>query len=421
MEPTDSAISGPLASLAAYLSARREAILNNWRTACQADPAVNTTAGLSREEFNNKVPYMLNEMERRLRQQSLEGDIELLASEHGLHRWQKGYVLRELLEEIQHLNQILQEELRHFWSRHPDMEWSLIARSYEYLIWFNNLNMKGSIEQYTELQRIAAGSRVETLQKALDELNELTRQRGDLLRTASHDLRSSFGVIQGSASFLNLVDASESERKQMVEMLNRNLTTVRSMVVQLMDLARLEAGQETLKIQSINAGELLHKLVESYQQPASEKGLLLKADGPTELAVESDPLQLQRIVQNLVLNVLRNTEHGWVSVSWTREGQSRWLISVQSATGSDPATSTLMQVLAPTTESNTAFGFKDPEADAREAAAIQSSRAFLSQSEGIGLSIVKKLCELLGANLEVETQPGGSTLFRIRLPIQYQR
>ena len=102
----------PLIDLAAYLAARREAVLNNWRTACQTDPAFNTTAGLSREEFNNKVPFMLNEFERRLRQQPLEGDVELLAEEHGLHRWQKGYVLHELLGEVQVFNRILLDELK---------------------------------------------------------------------------------------------------------------------------------------------------------------------------------------------------------------------------------------------------------------------------------------------------------------------
>ena len=97
-----------------------------------------------------------------------------------------------------------------------------MVRSYEHLAWFNELSMKGSIEQYTGLLRIAASSRALTLEKTLEENGMNDAPERALLRTASHDLRSSFGVIQGSASFLDLVDADESERKEMVAMLNRN-------------------------------------------------------------------------------------------------------------------------------------------------------------------------------------------------------
>ncbi len=201
-----------LATLATYLAARREAILNTWRTACQNDPACNTIASLSREEFNNKVPFILNVFDQRLRQLALNADIEQLSEEHGLHRWQKGYTLQELLTEIHHLNQVLLDELRHYWQRHPAPEMDWVAESYEYLSWFKTLSISGSVGQYTELQRLDASNRVQLLQQALDDLNDLTRQRGDLLRTASHDLRGSFGIIEGAASYLNLVEADEPER-----------------------------------------------------------------------------------------------------------------------------------------------------------------------------------------------------------------
>ncbi|RCR67550.1 ATP-binding protein [Larkinella punicea] len=414
--PTDSS----LAALATYLAARREAILNTWRTACQNDPACNTIASLSREEFNNKVPFILNVFDQRLRQLALDADIKLLSEEHGLHRWQKGYTLQELLSEIHHLNQVLLDEFRQYWQHDPTPEIDRISQSYEYLSWFKTLSISGSVEQYTDLQRLDASNRVRLLQQALDDLNELTRQRGDLLRTASHDLRGSFGIIEGAASYLNLVEADEPERKQMLEMLNRNLTTVREMVIQLMDLARLEAGQESLSIQSFNAGQLLHQLIESYQPLAEEADLMLKADGPAELMVESDPFQLQRIVQNLVLNALKHTRSGWVSVSWVRESDYRWLIGIQDSGPGLPNqdAGSYSQALAPIPESSAAFGVPIPEADARAIAVTQAPKA--AKGEGIGLSIVKRLCELLRASLEIETKAGEGTLFRIRLGLHWK-
>ncbi|GAB3261689.1 hypothetical protein GCM10027347_26870 [Larkinella harenae] len=410
----------PLTLLAGYLVARRESLLNNWRTVCQKDPGANTVANLSREEFNNKAPFMLNVLHECFQQKPLSGDIRLLAAEHGLHRWQKGYSLSELLIEIHHMNTILLDELRQFWHLYPTSEVEPITLSYEYVSWFSAQSYQGSVEQYTELQRREASNRVVYLEQAFDDLNELTRQRSDLLRTTSHDLRGSFGIIQGAASYLNLMEISEPERKQTLEMLNRNLKTVRDMVIQLMDLSRLEAGQEPVNIQSFDAGQLLHKLVESYQPLAEKVGLVLKADGPSELIVESDPLHLQRIVQNLVLNALKHTDSGWVSISWTAESNYRWIISVQDSGPGLPhqQAGAFSQVLSPTPESNAAFGIPNPEADAQEEANIQADLS--STGEGIGLSIVKRLCELLRASLEIETQTGTGTLFRIRLALHWK-
>ncbi|AUD03445.1 hypothetical protein [Spirosoma pollinicola] len=54
----------PSDQLATYLAARRDALLNNWRTACETDPALKGVKSLSREEFNNKVPFMLNMLQQ---------------------------------------------------------------------------------------------------------------------------------------------------------------------------------------------------------------------------------------------------------------------------------------------------------------------------------------------------------------------
>jgi signal transduction histidine kinase len=413
-----------MAPLAAYLANRREAILNKWRTSCESDPALSTTASLTREEFNNKVPFMLNELQHRLGAQPEGDQVNLLAAEHGLHRWQKGYTLHELSTEMQHLNSILLVELDLFWDFYPATDRQIMATAYQYVATFNNQISTGSIEQYATLQRTAASSRVQALEKTLAQLNEVTHQRNTLLHQSSHDLRSSFGIIQGAASLLEMAGDSEEERKEFLAMLQRNLATSRNLVTQLIDLARLEAGQEPLHIQSVNAGQLVAGLVESYQVLATERGLFLKADGPDPLEVECDPLLLQRIIQNLVFNALKHTVTGFVSVSWSRENDYRWIISVQDSGPGLPAareTGSLPQVLSPNSESTAAFGLPNPEADAQEGATTQvAGSAFAHKGEGIGLSIVKGLCELLRANLEIESQPGAGTLFRIRLSIHWQ-
>jgi signal transduction histidine kinase len=223
---------------------------------------------------------------------------------------------------------------------------------------------------------------------------------------------------------LKLSIDSQEQREQMLSMLLRNLTNCRSLVTQLMDLARLEAGQEVLNIQSVDIGQLLTNLVADYQPLAAERGLLLNADGPVGLSIESDPVQLQRIIQNLVLNAIKHTPAGFVSISWSREKDSRWIVSVQDSGPGLPTAAkggSFPQLLAPSSESTAAFGLENAQDDARQAATIQASRSALAhKGEGIGLSIVKGLCELLRAQLEIESKPGEGTLFRIRLAIHWQ-
>ena len=273
MTPPPGEASASLSQLVLFMAARREALLNNWRTACETDPTLKGASSLSREEFNNRVPFLLNMFQQRLGGQPEEDQIGLLAAEHGLHRWQKGYALAELSAEMLHLSNLLLDELRLFWQAYPATDGKVMPLVYEHFFSFANQINTASVGQYTDLQRIAAVSRVDALEKALNHLNELGQQRADLLRHSSHDLRGSFGVIQGAASLLELVIDSDQERNQMLEMLRRNLTNCRSLVTQLMDLARLEAGQESLNMQAVDAGQLLTNLVASYQPLAAERGL----------------------------------------------------------------------------------------------------------------------------------------------------
>ena len=412
-----------LSDLANFLAVRREAILNNWRSACLAEPTLKTGVDLSRQEFNNKVPFILNVLEQRLRSQAEEMVVNQLAAEHGLHRWQKGYLLSELISEMQQLAHSLLAELRQFLTVRPPEDMTLTAKAYEHLSTISHQISLGSIEQYYNLQRIAAASRVDALEKTLAQLNEISQQRSNLLRHSSHDLRSNYIAIRGAVQQLELGSESEEERQQWTTMLQRNLVNSHDLLTQLMDLARLEAGQEQLHIHSFDAGQLLVNLVADCQYLAQEKNLSLLVDGPVPLLIESDSVQLQRIAQNLVLNALKNTSAGYVSVSWTLENASRWIVSIQDSGPGLPNqhVGSVADILAPSPESTAAYGLPNSDKDDYEAAVIQATHSpYLGQGEGIGLSIVKALSELLRANMEIETKPGIGTLFRIRLPVQWQ-
>lgn len=412
-----------LAQLATFLFSRREAILTNWRTICEEDDSLGIVNGLTREEFTDQVPSMLNALEQRIQLEDAGISPYQIAREHGLHRWHKGYSLHEILSEIAHFHESLLAEVGLFSEQYSAIESSVLLIATQQISSLIHEAIGGSIAQYDEFQKAEAIERAVNIQRALDNVNELVRQRGAMLRVASHDLRSSFSVIQGAASLLDMPDNTEQERTEMLQILHRNFPRLAAMLTELMDLARLEAGRETLQLKSFDAAVLLRNLVEAAQPLAQQRGLVLYGDGPTEMLVMGDPTKIDRIVQNLLTNALRSTVEGQVSVSWSRENQFRWLLSIQDTGPGLSAGSALWlsDQLRPAVESNAVFKENTPGIlpGPRPVPSLGTISAQAGEGEGIGLYIVKRLCELLNASLDVETRTGTGTIIRVRFPVYY--
>ncbi|SFD11813.1 sensor histidine kinase [Spirosoma endophyticum] len=430
MEPIVSDLPQSLSAIVSYLFAQRETILNNWRTACQADPTLDIGLSLSREEFNNLLPLILDILEARLLGKEPGIDPAITAQAHGLHRWQKSFDLLNTMRELSLLTQMLYNELAVFQGLFPQTETSLMLQVHQQIALVMQETMEGSVSKFDELQRLEATQRATTLQQALAQMTELSQDRVNLLRTSTHDLQGGLGIINGAAYMLKLEGLSEEQREQYLGMLSRNLASVEVMLKELMDLSRIEAGEETLQIQPVDVAPLLNELVESGQTLARERRLVLRANGPASLSVETDPIKLQRIMQNLLLNALRYTPTGFISVSWSLENEARWLVSVQdSGPGLPPSLAGVLgDQLRPTVEATSVLA-----ADAGEpvtvlpehvptipdSAELSELAQHTRQGEGIGLQIVKRLCELLKASLEIESITGRGTLFRIRFPLHY--
>lgn len=417
-QPTDT-YTQQLHQLNSYLYARRESILNRWRTRCSAEPGMSTRKRFSREEFNDHIPALLEILSERLVGAPPDSDPVEHASLHGLHRWQRSYSLSELMAELANFYDVLDEELRDYLEQFPDTQPTVMAHAYRQLLRLSQEIGQGSLLSYDQLLQTSAAERLQTLEESLDQLETLTRQRGQQIRQTSHDLRGSFGIISGTAQLLQL-PADDDERNQFVESLNRNVQGALHLLNQLLDYARLEAAQETLDNQPFDAAELLQSLVAGAQGMAQHKGLTLKADGPAPMMVVGDALKVQRLVQNLLVNSLRHTQSGWVNVSWVMENDIRWSISVQD-TGpglSSGPKALLAGQLQPEMQQTSALRSETsghPPASiippiVRQLADNQQQ----SDGEGIGLFIVKGLCDLMKGSMDVETSEHG-TLIRIRL------
>ena len=426
-----------LAALADYFFGRREAILAAWRSAVEGDPKLSTASTLSRAQFNDHIPSVLNAFERELGAGHAPEACEAAeehkehAADHGLHRWHLGYNQEEVMREWGHLHLCLVHELENYGYNHRELEMDVMRTARLALAQLCNEGVIESAVKYSRLQQVEAASRLRDLERTLVHIQEIERDRSNAWREAVHDLRNRVGIVKSVTEILN--DMPEQERADYLTMLQESVASLRSLLNDLTILSRLEAGHEQRNLQTFDVAVMLREFCATMQPMASERNLFLKSDGPTTLSVQGDVVKLQRIAQNLLINAIKYTEHGGVKMTWEATeagGVERWELCVQD-TGPGfqyNSVTPLTRVLKKATEEAQTVEEQSEEVCGSESQ-TQPAPTLPSQSvrrppnqepgQGIGLSIVKRICELLDASLELQTEKGKGSTFRVIFPRRY--
>ena len=422
-------------TLADYLAAQRPGILLAWRHAADADPKQTTVHSLTRGQFNDHIPALLDAFVRKLRARRGDGEARAADDEtkdeevkHGLHRWQQGYRLQELMREWGHLQLCLFEIVETFAAAHPEFGRETLVEANHAMITLVNEAISESTAQYERMQQAEAAGRMGDLEGALADLNAIEQRRAALIHEAVHDLHGNVFGVTVAAKLLGSADVAMAERAEFATLLERGMQSVTGMLTDLKELARLEAGRETREISGFDAAALVVELGDANRPIADGRGLFLEVRGMRQLPVEGDPAKVRRLFQNLLLNALKYTERGGITLLLGVEAENWWLSIKDTGPGLLAGPGAPMVV-----------GLKEATASAREsdekAAAIEGEishvlvpppggtaalrPAHQQPGEGIGLSIVKRLCELLDASLEMASSAETGTTFRVVFPLRY--
>jgi len=439
-KPTEKA-QGQLRALATHLGNQRQVILRRWRTATENVPELTIASSLTRLQFNDHIPGVLDAYNNTLRagsgQPSLIAQKEEKAQiiEHGLQRWQQGYQLRELTREWGQLQQCLMAELEDYALAHPELEPTVMPTArlaWSQLCWDG---ISDSTTQYWRLHQTEAAGHLHDLEQALATLQELDQTRAAAWRETAHDLQGSLSLMTLATTVLDRKDLPEPTRHEFSDLVQRGVASLQEMLTDFMSLARLDAGLEQRNVTPFDAALLMKDFCTTSQPLAQARGLYLKMDGPESLLVEGDAGKIQRILQNLLLNALKYTQRGGVTVLWKDVAADRetnnWMFCVQdTGPGLDDGQDAPMarQIYEATQTAQAAEELHPEQATAGDSAiapTLPAESETLPSShvpgEGVGLSIVKRLCELLDASLELQTSPGEGSTFRVILPCQYEQ
>jgi signal transduction histidine kinase len=413
-----------LAALAAFLKTRRDAVLHAWEEMVHRDPEANVGVTLSATHLRDVLTEILEDFERRLGAGDAREEEHSL--EHGSHRWQQGYSLRELVREWGYLQRCMMAELERYALDHPGLAPGTMTFARRVWLDLCGKSIEGSVARFAELQKAEAAGVLYDLQQAVASVRESERRRAEAWHEAAHDLRGNVGVVTTTTSILAQEGAPEALRAKAVGILQTGVSSLLDLLEDLMSLARLEAGREHRKLETFDAAAHLRQLCRSLEPMASEKGLFLKAEGPESLRVEGDRTKVQRIVQNLILNGIKYTAAGGVTISWAESAErdaDRWILRVED-TGPgfhEAPGSPLAAELREATETGRRVEALYPVSGVEPmpaAGAPADPPPLMRPGEGIGLLIVKRLCELLDAEMSLSSTQEGTT-FQVTLPRRY--
>lgn len=221
---------------------------------------------------------------------------------------------------------------------------------------------------------------------------EANRSKTRFLRAASHDLLQPLSAARLFLSALADTPMDENQA-ELTDRLGGAFESVEQLMHAVLDISRLDSQRIEFNRQPVVLDDLFRRLAAEYAPLAEAKGLRLTFL-PTSNVVESDPIFLRRIAQNLVSNAIKYTNRGGVAVGARRRGGMCWLCVYDTGMG------------IPAVDRNRIF-------DEFQRLAHDTG----TPGMGLGLSIVRRACAKLGHPLSLNSEAMRGTVFRVGLPL----
>jgi signal transduction histidine kinase/DNA-binding response OmpR family regulator len=260
----------------------------------------------------------------------------------------------------------------------------------------------GGLAQALNSMAAELRARVEELRDAHAQAQDASRAKSDFLANMSHEIRTPMASIIGHTDLLMDPDHSVSDRLNWVNTIRRNGDHLLSIINDILDLSKIEAGKMTVDPGTCSPCQMLSDVASVMRVRAVEKALLLeiKTQGPIPAQVLTDSQRLRQILINLVGNAIKFTDAGWVRVTMrlepaTPERQGLLRFDVID-TGIGLTTEQIAGLFQPFSQADTS-----------------TTRRY--GGTGLGLTICKRFAEMLGGQITVDSTPGRGSTFTLTI------
>ena len=226
--------------------------------------------------------------------------------------------------------------------------------------------------------------------------------KGEFLATMSHEIRT---PLNGIIPMLDLIARGNlaPDQREMLRTAHESSQQLLRIVDDILDYSKLEANRLELEITSFNLRELLEGVMQLMQRPAEGKGLRLdlQIDSNVRLPVRGDPVRLRQVLTNLLGNAVKFTERGGVHLAVRRLGET-------------PAQHLLRFEVRDT---GIGIGHAQQARLFRAFTQADASTTRLYGGTGLGLAICKRIVDLMGGRIGVQSEPGQGATFWFEIPL----
>ena len=261
------------------------------------------------------------------------------------------------------------------------------------------------IQQHRDLLEERIRQRTEELEKAMRTALEASQAKSDFLANMSHELRTPMNGLLGMLDVV-LDNPVDDEQREHLQTAQRSAYSLLALLNDILDLSKIEAGRMMIERIPFHLRTVLEDCAKSYQARAQLKriGLHFAMDASAPASVLGDPLRLRQIVTNLLSNAIKFTDQGFVAIEVAAApvagppGNAQVSIQVRD-TGTGIGPDKLVTIFDKFTQADGSITRK-------------------YGGTGLGLAITKRLTELQGGKVAVESTLGLGSTFTISIPYQ---
>lgn len=249
------------------------------------------------------------------------------------------------------------------------------------------LQIAAAIRDVTDWEQLT-----QHLREASEESQRASQTKSRFLATASHDLRQPLQALQLlTASLERTVDNPNA--LGIIKRQRHAIDTMTDLLNALLDISKLESGTVQVSLETIDATQLVNEVREEFESVVAAKRLGFETEF-AQISLHTDRILMHQLLQNLLGNAIKYTDHGKIKFKLLHS-PSETALEV-----SDSGVGIRRDQLAKIFDA-----YYQPHGSRPDRPGV-----------GLGLAIVKQICELLGYTINVDSQPGRGTTFRITIP-----
>jgi signal transduction histidine kinase len=241
------------------------------------------------------------------------------------------------------------------------------------------------------------------LEKRNAELHQVSQHKSQFLANMSHELRTPLNAVIGYTELTldNIYGVVPDRMREVIARIQSNGRHLLGLINDVLDLSKIEAGQLTLSVTKYSMAEVINSVVSAVESLAYAKKLELKADVQTNLPVgQGDDRRIAQALLNLAGNAIKFTDNGEVAISASAMNGS-FMVAVR--------------------DSGPGISLADQDKIFGEFQQADSSSTRKKGGTGLGLTITKRIIELHGGRIWIESKPGCGSTFFFTLPIDVHR